>query len=398
MAGRILALLGAEVIHVEPAGNLDTWRSYTGALVLKRYPNCEPGERRYNRAALFNSQNTDKLSFSLDLKAPGGKEVFRDLIKESDVLLANFTPGMLVRLGLSNEELWKINPRLCVVELPAYGNTGPMSTWAALGPTMEQTAGMCAIVGYGDGKPVPTGPAYLDPMGGYHGAAAVLTALYHRQQTGQPQYIEVPQVEAAMNTIGEILISAAETGLDPIIEGNRLTTAAPHDIFPTVDGEDEWVAIHVASDEDWKKLCRIVGNAELSGNRALDTLEGRLAHQDEVDAILSEWTRPQSKHAVAKALQDAGVMAAAVYKANDILDCDYLNARQFSRPLAHPEAGTHLQQGLPFRFELTPVQHRRAAPCLGEHNDYILRDVLGRSETEIADLEAAGTTRSAPDA
>jgi crotonobetainyl-CoA:carnitine CoA-transferase CaiB-like acyl-CoA transferase len=165
MAGRVLACLGAEVVHIEPANNLDSWRSHTPLLQPKRYPDQQGGERRYNRAALFNSQNTDKLSFSLDLKAPGGKEAFRELIAKSDGLITNFTPGMLGRLGFANEELWKIKSDLCIVEMPAYGNSGVMRSWTALGPTMEQVAGMTAIIGYGDGRPVSTGPAYLDPIG-----------------------------------------------------------------------------------------------------------------------------------------------------------------------------------------------------------------------------------------
>jgi crotonobetainyl-CoA:carnitine CoA-transferase CaiB-like acyl-CoA transferase len=126
MAGRILACLGAETIHIEPANNLDSWRSYNGPAQPKRYPDQQPGERRYNRAALFNSQNTDKLSFSLDLKSPGGKDAFRDLIAKSDGLITNFTPGMLERLGFSNDVLWSIRPDLVIVEMPAYGNSGLM--------------------------------------------------------------------------------------------------------------------------------------------------------------------------------------------------------------------------------------------------------------------------------
>lgn len=393
MAGRILALLGAEVIHIEPASNPDTWRSYSGALVVNRYPDRQPGARRHNRAALFNSQNTDKLSFSLDLKADGGTEAFSDLVRRSDLLLANFTPGMLQRLGFDNEALWEINPQICVVELPAYGNTGPMKSWAALGPTMEQVAGMCSIIGYGDGKPVSTGPAYLDPIGGFHGAAAALTALYHRQRTGQAQHGEVPQVEAAMHMIGELLIAAVEGGGDPAIHGNRLTTAAPHDVFPAA-GEDQWVAIHVDSDSAWAALCTLVGDPVLSSNRTLDTLAGRLNAQDEIAEHLGRWTRLQDKHSIAALLQGAGIIAGAVYQPNDVLACDYLNARGFSKPLTHPEAGTHLHQGLPFRFDATPVAHRRAAPCLGEHNEYVLREVLGRSDAEIAELQRAGTVKA----
>lgn len=397
MAGRILACLGAETIHIEPANNLDSWRSYTPLQLPKRYPDQDGGKRRYNRAALFNSQNTDKLSFSLDLKAPGGKDAFRDLIRHSDGLITNFTPGMLGRLGFSNEELWKLKPDLCIVEMPAYGNSGLMRTWTALGPTMEQVAGMCAMVGYGDGRPVSTGPAYLDPIGAFHGSAAMLTALLHRQRTGEGQHVEMPQVEAAMQLIGEHLIHAVESGQNPRVDGNRLTDAAPHDVFPAI-GQDEWVAIDVATDAEWTALCGVIGEPALASDPRFATPAQRARHQDELAVPITRWTGALGKHEAARRLQDAGVPAAAVYKANDTLDCAYLRHREFSLPLDHPEAGRHPHQGLPYRFEKTPVKHRHAAPCLGEHNHYILRDVLGRTDAQIEELERSGAIRAVPDA
>jgi crotonobetainyl-CoA:carnitine CoA-transferase CaiB-like acyl-CoA transferase len=207
----------------------------------------------------------------------------------------------------------------------------------------------------------------------------------------------MPQVEAAMQLIGEHLIHAAETGTDPVVSGNRLADAAPHDVFPCI-GVDEWVAIDVTTDDEWKALCRVIGNAAMVSEPRFATAAGRVKHQDELAGPIATWTSSRDKHEVARQLQDAGVPAAAVYKANDTLACPYLNAREFSMPLDHPQAGRHLHQGLPYRFEKTPVRHRHAAPCLGEHNHYILRDVLGKTETEIAELERAGTIRSVPDA
>ncbi len=397
MAGRVLALLGAEVIHIESTARLDSWRSHGGALYPRRYPDQIPGPHAYNRAALFNSQNLDKLSLTLDLKTDAGKTAFRDLIARSDGLMSNFTPGMLSRLGFSNEALWRIRPDLVILEMPAYGNSGVMKSWTALGPTMEQVAGMCASVGYGDGRPVSTGPAYLDPIGAFHGAAAMLTALLHRQRTGQGQHVEVPQVEAAMQAIGEYLIHAAETGRDHPVDGNRLPDLAPHDVFPA-RGTDEWVAIEAADDTQWRALCHAIGNDALADDPRFANLPDRVRNQLALAEPIGAWTRQRDKHAAARILQDAGIPAAPVYKANDTIACEYLNFRRFSLPLTHPEAGTHPHQGLPFRFDKTPVEHRRPAPMLGEHNHYVLREVLGRSEAEIAALEQDGTLRAVPDA
>ena len=166
--------------------------------------------------------------------------------------------------------------------------------------------------------------------------------------------------------------------------------------FPAI-GHDEWVAIDVTGDAEWAALCKVIGSPELATDPRFAMTAERVKHQDELAEPITAWTRQHDKHRAAKLLQDAGVPAAAVYKANDALSCDYLNAREFSIPLDHPEAGRHLHQGLPYRFEKTPVKHRRAAPCLGEHNHYVLKNILGRTDAEVEALERAGTVRSVPD-
>ena len=176
-----------------------------------------------------------------------------------------------------------------------------MRGWTALGPTMEQVAGMSAMIGYGDGRPVSTGPAYLDPIGAFHGSAAMLTALLHRQRTGDGQHVEVPQVEAAMQLIGEYLLSAAETGKSPPVDGNRLADAAPHDVFPAI-GENEWVAIDVTSDAEWKALCHVIGRDDLADDPSFVVAAERVKHQHELAGPISAWTRHRDKHEAAKLL------------------------------------------------------------------------------------------------
>jgi crotonobetainyl-CoA:carnitine CoA-transferase CaiB-like acyl-CoA transferase len=224
----------------------------------------------------------------------------------------------------------------------------------------------------------------------------MLTALLHRCRTGEGQHVEMPQVEAAMHLIGEHLLFAAETGKNPPVDGNRLHHAAPHDVFPC-QGEDEWVAIDVTREEEWGGLCRVLGQDSLATNSRFSTAAARAQNQKELAATIAEWSSRLDKHEAARLLQDAGVPACGVYKANDTLACDYLNAREFSIPLDHPDAGRHLHQGLAFRFEKTPVKHRSAAPCFGEHSHYILKEVLGRTDAEVDELERAGTIRSVPD-
>ena len=395
MAGRILAYLGAETIHVEAATLLDNWRGHKQAPDPHKFPDGIPGERPYNRTILFNSQNGNKLSLTLDLKKPGGIELMRELLMTADIFLSNFTPGTLERLGLGYADLSALKPEIIVAEMPAYGRSGRMAKSPAVGPTMEMASGMAGMIGYPGGPPQNTGPAYLDPMGGFNGAAAILTAVYHRQRTGRGQHVEIPQVEAAMQFIGDHILHAIWSGVDPARRGNDVDWAAPHDAFPAL-GEDEWVAIAVATDAEFFSMCRVIGCPELIDDLRFATLEKRLANRRALDVPITSWTSRQSKHEAAAALQAAGVAAAPVQKGRDVAGSEYLAARGFFTELDHPEAGRHKYQGLPFHLSLTPGGQRSAAPSLGQHTHAILRDVLGRDEGEIARLEAAGTTATKP--
>jgi crotonobetainyl-CoA:carnitine CoA-transferase CaiB-like acyl-CoA transferase len=395
MAGRILAFLGAEVIHVEAAGRLDSWRHHSAVFNPRRFPGGVAGERPYNRASMFNSQNVNKLSLTLDLKKPGGSDAFLALLKTADVLICNFTPGMLERVGFGYGRLKEIKPDIIVCEMPAYGLNGPTAQTTALGPTMEMAAGMASMIGYRGGPPVSTGPAYLDPIGGFNGAAAILTALFHRDRTGQGQHVEVPQVEAAMQFIGEHLLHAAATGQVMPRNGNRVPFAAPHDAYPAA-GEDEWVAVAVETDLEFAALCRVIGRPEVADDARFARLEDRLRHADELDQIVSAWTRGQPKADAARLLQAERVSAAPVQNARDAAESDYLAARSFFTDLNHPEAGRYPHQGLPFHLSGTPGGQRTPAPCLGQHTRQILEDMLGLAPEEIARMDAAGTTAAVP--
>ncbi len=394
MAGRVLAWMGAEVIRIEAASRPCGWRHHAETRLTFRYPGGEPGERPCNRTALFNSQNVNKLSVALDLKRPGGHEALLRLMAETDIVLANFTPGTLKRLGLDHASLCRVRPDIIVVEMPAYGSFGEMANNVALGPTMEMASGMSSMIGYRNGgAPTYTGPSYMDPTGGFHGAAAALTALAHRRATGRGQHVEVPQVEAAMHYVGPEILHAIASGVDPERTGNRVAWAAPHDTFRAA-GDDEWVAIAVTEDRHWEALRRLIGDSRLDAPE-YRSLEGRLAAQDQLADIIDDWTRARGKHEAAAALQTAGVPAAPVQKANDALASPYLAARGFFALLDHPEAGRHPYPGLPFHFSVSSGGPTRPAPCLGEHTEAVLRDVAGLTPEEVRDLELAGTIATA---
>jgi crotonobetainyl-CoA:carnitine CoA-transferase CaiB-like acyl-CoA transferase len=395
MTGRILAFLGAQVIKVEAANRLDGWRGHDAVPSPKRLAGGVIGERAYNRSALFNSQNHNKLSLTLDIKNPKGLATVHRLAAITDVLICNFTAGTLNRMGLGYEALRKVKSDIIVLEMPGFGNTGPLSKAAANGATMEMAAGMCAMIGYPGGPPTTTGQVYPDPMGGYNGAAAVLTALMHREHSGEGQYIEMSQVEAAMQFVGEELLYAIASGKDPEPEGNHVRWAAPHDAY-AADGDDQWVTIAVGSDDEWRKFGEITANASLADDPRYARFEQRQTNQDTLREPIERWTRQHTKLEIADKLQAAGIRAAAVLDSEDLHRSPYLKARGAFTSLTHPEAGTHDYQTLPFRLSVTPGAQRAASPPLGAHTQMILKDILRLSTGELDDLNRDGVTSNVP--
>ncbi|MGK9170728.1 CoA transferase [Inquilinus limosus] len=395
MAGRVLGFLGAEAIHVESPTRVNSWRLNKEVPNPVNFPDGDPGARPYDRAFQFNSQNVNKLSCILDLKTGEGREIIRRLAAVSDVVICNFRPGTLAKLGLDYDSLRRIRPDIIVAELPAFGAEGPMARYAALGPTMEMSTGMSSMIGYPGGQPETTGPSYLDPIGGFNAAAGILTALLHRQRTGEGQYIEVPQVEAAMQLIGPELLAAIETGRDPAPNGNRSPHAAPHDAFP-VRGDDQWVAIAAETEAEWQTLCGVMGHPGLAADPRFATLTARQENIEALTAIIADWTRSQDKHAVAARLQAAGVPAAPVQTPEDLARSGYLAHRGFFTVLEHADAGRHPHPGLPIHLAATPGSQRRAAPCFGADNRRVLRDILGMTPAEIAAVEASGAMATEP--
>lgn len=395
MATRILATLGAEVLKVEGPGRMDDWRGPVIGGLPSRYPDRNLGDRPFDRCFQFNTQNHDKRGIALDLKADAGLQLARRLACEADVLIANFSAGTLERMGLGAEQLLELNPRLIVVEMPGYGSGGPMTHYVALGPSMEFACGMATSIGYGDGMPVTTGPAYLDPIGGFNSAAAIMTALAARTKTGRGQHVEVAQREAAMHWIGERIVHAIATGCDTPPDANRIETMAPHGAFPCL-GFDEWVAIAVPSDDAFAILCEVIGRPDLSARPEFATLGERRRNVDELDRAVSCWTRARDKHDVAVQLQAAGVPAAPVSNARDVYESTFLRERGLTQEMHHPEAGTHLYQGVPLHISGLDLAIRRPAPTFGEHTKEVLGSVLGLSDPQLLRLADAGVIASRP--
>ncbi|WP_393916105.1 CaiB/BaiF CoA transferase family protein [Halostreptopolyspora alba] len=394
-AGRCLAYMGADVIKVEAPEHPDSWRGPRSGGAAGYYPELTPEPDPQNRNLLFNSQNLGKRSLALDLKRPGAMEIMRGLVRDADVILANFTPGVLDRLGIGRRDLAAVNDRIIVVEMPAFGPGGPSSGHQGMGKTMEPAAGMTALMAYPDGTPVLTGPAVMDPTGGLNAVAAIVSALELRERTGRGSSVMVPQVEAAASWIGEFVLEQAETGRTWRPHGNHVPYAAPHGAYPC-QGEDQWVAIAVHDDEQWRALCAELGADELAADPAWFELPNRLADQDRLDEALSRLTATHDKTALAHRLQRAGVPAAPVLNGREIALSPEMRQAGMVAELDHPAVGTRTYSTLAFRHSRTPGGHRRAAPLFGEHNDDVLADLLGYDGDHIASLRANGVIADVP--
>jgi crotonobetainyl-CoA:carnitine CoA-transferase CaiB-like acyl-CoA transferase len=393
MATRILASLGATVVKLENPLKLDSWRGYDGS-PRERFPDQEPGAAWWNRNAWFNTQNHDKLSLCINLKAPAAQPVKQRALAWADVVIANFAPGALDRLGLGFDAAVAVNPDIVVVEMPAFGNDGPLSHHVGMGQTMEAASGMASLMGYDGDHPSLTGTAFLDPAGGLHGAAAALTALYLREVTGEAQYVEVPQVEAALHWIGPQIL-AAEAGAEPAPPaGNEVPAAAPHDAYRCA-GDDEWVAIEVRDRRDWSLLCAVIGRPDLGHDPALASPAGRRERPGVIRAAIEAWSAQFTKEGAARQLQRGGVIAAPVATGADVAQDPHLWARGFFTALDHPDAGRHFYPGVAVRAGVTPRPLGRAAPRLGADNAAALA-LFGLSATEAAELERQGVTATRP--
>ncbi|MGY2004435.1 CoA transferase [Blastococcus sp. SYSU DS1024] len=396
MASRFLALLGADVIKLEGPNRVDGWRGeLKDSPTVRNYPDLDGGAHPYNRHAWFNTQNHGKRSVVLDIKQPQGLQIAQDIARECDVVVANWSPGALDRAGLGYETLRKVNPNIVVVEMPALGSTGPLADQRGLGPTMEAMAGIAGLIGYPGGAPLGSGTAYLDPVGALHGAAAVLTALLHRDRHRGGQHVEVAQREAAMHWIGEHILDSIENETSQRLVGNAVPFASPHGAF-RARGEDSWIAIGVETDEQWHQLCRVLDSEELANDPAFATASRRIENREQLETRLHEFTRTHQRATLATRLQGAGVPSAPVHTGADLHADEQLRATRWFARLRHPEAGEHDYPGLALVLDGERLQPTSCSPTFGQHTDEVLRELLCLPDDVIRQLYDSGVTTQHP--
>ena len=387
-ATKAMGDMGAQVIKVESARRVDNTRRY-GSL-----PGGERGDRPYNRRGAFNSRNRSKMGITLDLTTDQGKNVFKRLVAIGDVVVENFSARVMPGLGLGYHNLREVKDDIIMLSLPAFGATGPHKGYLGQGSNLSPMSGLVGISGYEDRGPQYIG-AYTDPVGGLSGLGAVLAALHHRRRTGKGQYIDLAQQEAAVRFFGETVMDYSMNGRVHSQKGNKHVFRAPHNCYPC-RGDDKWVAIAVGNDDQWKALCRVADHDEWATDpRFADSLS-RWKNQEELDPLIADWTKDLDHVDVAKQLQEAGVPAGQVASVAELGNDPQLKARGFLEDVTHPEAGTFPMLGRFWELSKTPGGVSSPAPMLGQHNDYVFRELLGLSSDELASMETEGVTSNVP--
>ena len=382
-AAQFLGWLGADVIKVESVQRPDGTRLGTAYATA--------GDRPWEMAPLFHGANTGKRAVTLDLGRPAGQDLARQLLNQCDVLVENYSPRVVDRFGILDEQTFADNPGLIALRLPAWGLTGPWRDRPGFAQNMEQATGLAWSTGYVDDEPVvPRGPC--DPIGGLHAVFAVLAAVWERGHSGRGQLIEAPLFDSAVNVAAEQVIDAAAGRPIPGRIGNRGPLGAPQGIYRCADGSG-WVALSVEDDEQWTAACDVLA---VAGSVAPDD-GARREQAENLDWAVQTACENFDRDVLVEALLAAGVPAAAVVAAEHVLDNPQLAARDYFEAVEHPVAGTIRVPGPGVRWQRrTGAMHARPAPLLGEHNDEVLGGLLGLSPQRLAELAAEAIIGTRP--
>jgi benzylsuccinate CoA-transferase BbsF subunit len=375
-----LAHLGADVIRIETSTRVDVTRRL-GPFVDDIYG--------INRSGYFNQYNQGKKSVTLNLKTTRGMELLRGLIAKSDVVIDNMSAGALDRMGLSYEELVRINPTIVAVSMTGFGETGPYRDHPAYGSLIDALSGTSSANGVVGGGPTDLTMSLPDPTAGLHAAVATVAALYRARRTGCPVRVECSMLEAFLAAFPWQVIFGGVAGHDAPVMGNRDERRCPHEVFPC-RGDDRWIAIVVEDDRQFEALTAVMGASDLAGDPRFRTLELRRLHESVLEELVASWTVTQDVDRAVAALGAAGVPAEKVSRVDEVLRSPTLGARDFFTSFEHPEFGVRPLAGVAWVSDRSPMRAAGAAPVLGQHTREVLTEVLELSPETVDALIAAG--------
>lgn len=380
LVSKYLADHGAEVIRIESSVRPEP---------LRRAPpfvNDEPGLDNSGYYADFNSS---KLCCSLNMQHPQGVELAKRLIAECDIVTESFTPKAMRAWGLTYDDLREIRPDIIMISMPMYGSTGPWSMWQGYGHVLQAAAGISHLTHYPGEEPIGTGVAYTDFLVPHFAAAALIAALDHRQRTGEGQNIDFGQLEAALHATETMILDYTVNGREQQALGARHPEYAPHGTYQCAArgaDDDRWIAIACTTDDEWRALAQTAGHPEWAADARFGTRFDRLSNQDQLDALIAAWTRTQPAEALMQALQAAGVPAGVVQTPEDLRNDPQLAHRGHFWMLDHPAMSRRAYDGPSFRLSATPANLHKAAPLLGEDNEYVWKNIANLTDDEYVEL------------
>ena len=375
----LLANLGAEVIKVEGHKRTDLTRHG----VVWPLPDPAPQNVPLNQGMSFNSVNMNKKSVTMDLTKPEGLELAKRLVAISDIVVDNMRAGAMIRLGLGYEELRKLRPDIIVISVSSRGQQGPHKDYAGYATIHQAIGGGAYVNGYPDGEPSTSG-GDVDLMNATTSAYIVLAALYHRMKTGEGQFIDYSQCEGVSSMVGDQLLGYEIHSEIPERKGNTHPKYTPHNVYRCW-GVDRWLALEAHSDEEFATVARVIGKPELIEDPRFANPTSRKKNEAELNGIIESWTRWRDRDWMANEFCQAGVAAAPSRNWRDLYADPHLHARNAFVNVDHPELGKLELVGAPWKMSDYEMP-TRYAPLLGEHNEYVLRELLGLSEAEVTQL------------
>ena len=380
---RSLADFGATVVRIESSSRLDVCRTVAPFMNQSNDP---------EESALFHGANVGKLMLSLDLTNPASKEIVFELVRWADVVCESYSPRAMKAFGLDWDVLRQVNPKLIMLSTCLMGQTGPLAMYAGFGNLAAAISGFNEVAGWPDREPAGPYGAYTDYIAPRYNGAALLAALEHRRRTGEGQYIDMAQGEAALHFLAPALLDYGANGRIATRIGNADTQYAPHGAYPA-EGEDRWVAIACETDAQWRALARVLAEAGLAldpDDARLETAAGRKAHEAELDALLTRFTQAHDAEATSEALQARGVPAYPVQNSPECMQDPQLAHLSHFVPIAHPNGGQTVVENTRARLSRTPGRPGDTVPTFGSGLQQVLGGILGYDEERIAELLIAG--------
>ena len=387
LSGKYFADHGATVIRIESHARPETLR------VITPFADGKPG---IDRSMYFGRINANKYGASLDLNNPKGRELAWKLIMWADVVSESFLPGTMAKWGLDYESVSKVRPDIIYLSTCQQGQWGPYARHPGYGPLSTSSAGFSEASGWPDRMPTPPWGAYTDIVSPRFNSVMIMAALDYRRRTGKGQWIDQSQLESSLHLMAPTIMDYLVNRRILKRNGNRLAYAAPHGVFPC-QGDDRWVTISVFTDEEWHAFCAAVSKPEWIKEQKFATLRSRKENEDELEKLVSDWTLSHTAEHVEELMQAASVPSSIVEKNSDLYEDSQLKHRNHFIRLKHPEMGyQHFEPQAAYILSKTPREIERPSPCLGEHNEYVYKELLGLTDDEIADCIVEGAITVSP--